>query len=212
MKIEGLGSAGIDKAINAKQNVTDIAFEDMLKKAYTDGDKEQLKEVCKEFEGIMLNMMFKQMKKTVPEGGLFEKNIAREIFEEMLDEELMSDATQRGIGVAEVLYKQLSLNLDNMYEISNRDKLHSDKLQSEGDSVIKEDEYKTDIKDVSSSVDSLNDIDALMDKNNANIKQRTAINAYNMDNADSAINTYNLDNVSKTIDDNMNNANKAIDE
>ena len=35
MKIEGLGSAGIDKAINAKQNVTDIAFEDMLK-AYTD--------------------------------------------------------------------------------------------------------------------------------------------------------------------------------
>ena len=152
------------------------------------------------------------MKKTVPEGGLFEKNIAREIFEEMLDEELMSDATQRGIGVAEVLYKQLSLNLDNMYEISNRDKLHSDKLQSEGDSVIKEDEYKTDIKDVSSSVDSLNDIDALMDKNNANIKQRTAINAYNMDNADSAINTYNMDNVSKTIDDNMNNANKAIDE
>lgn len=73
MKIEGLGSAGIDKAINAKQNVTDIAFEDMLKKAYTDGDKEQLKEVCKEFEGIMLNMMFKQMKKTVPEGGLLRK-------------------------------------------------------------------------------------------------------------------------------------------
>jgi hypothetical protein len=33
-----------------------------------------------------------------------------------------------------------------------------------------------------------------------------------MDNADSAINTYNMDNVSKTIDDNMNNANKAIDE
>ena len=53
MKIEGLGTANIEKAINAKRNSADQAFEDVLQKAYTDGDKEQLKEVCKEFEGII---------------------------------------------------------------------------------------------------------------------------------------------------------------
>ena len=126
MKIEGLGTANIEKAINAKRNSADQAFEDVLQKAYTDGDKEQLKEVCKEFEGIMLNMMFKQMKKTVPESGLIEKSYAREIFEEMLDEELMDNTTQRGIGVADILYKQLSLNLDNMYKISDEGKVDSE--------------------------------------------------------------------------------------
>ncbi len=148
MKIEGLGTTNIDNAINAKQISTDTAFEDMLKKAYTEGDKEQLKEVCKEFEGIMLNMMYKQMKKTVPKSDLFEQNAGREIFEEMLDEELMDDATQRGVGVAEVLYKQLSLNLDNMYEISDEDNLHSQ------DATIN-DEYKANSKDMTNSTEHL---------------------------------------------------------
>ena len=88
------------------------------------------------------------MKKTVPKSDLFEQNAGREIFEEMLDEELMDDATQRGVGVAEVLYKQLSLNLDNMYEISDEDNLHSQ------DATIN-DEYKANSKDMTNSTEHL---------------------------------------------------------
>ena len=93
-------------------------------------------------------MMYKQMKKTVPKSDLFEQSAGREIFEEMLDEELMDDATQRGVGVAEVLYKQLSLNLDNMYEISDEDNLHSQ------DATIN-DEYKANSKDMTNSTERL---------------------------------------------------------
>ena len=63
--------------------------------------------------------MYKQMRKTVPEGGLFEKSPAREIFEDMLDEEIINNAKERGIGIADILYRQLSINLDNIYTVRN---------------------------------------------------------------------------------------------
>ena len=119
MKIDGIGSADISASINRKQIQEDQGFADVLKKAYSSGDKEKLKQVCREFEGIMLQMMCKQMKKTVPESELLPASSGREIFQEMLDEELINNATQRGIGLSDVLYRQLSMNMDKTYLVNN---------------------------------------------------------------------------------------------
>jgi len=119
MKIEGINSIDITNSMDRKKVGEDQAFEDVLRKAYSEGDKEKLKAACKEFEGLLMQMMYKQMRKTVPESSLFEKSPAREIFEDMLDEEIINNAKDRGIGIADILYKQLSMNLDNIYTIKN---------------------------------------------------------------------------------------------
>lgn len=119
MKIDGIGSANITQSMNQKQIQEDHAFEDVLKKAYSSGDKEKLKEVCKEFEGFLLQMMYKQMKRTVPESELLPASSGREIFQDMLDEELIDNATQRGIGLSDVLYKQLSRNIDKTFLVND---------------------------------------------------------------------------------------------
>lgn len=80
----------------------------------TPEDPEKLMEVCREFESLFLDMMLKQMRKTVPDGGLVEKSFAREMYESMQDEEIAKDmAKGGGIGLAQELYNQLSRTTRN---------------------------------------------------------------------------------------------------
>ena len=52
-------------------------------------------------------MMFKEMKKTIPDSGLIEKSTGRKIFEDMHIEELSKEiANEDGFGIAEMLYQQ----------------------------------------------------------------------------------------------------------
>lgn len=71
-------------------------------------DDEALKQACKDFESIFLSIMFKEMKKTIPENGLIEKSTGTEIFEEMHIEELSKEVanTDEGLGIADMLYEQ----------------------------------------------------------------------------------------------------------
>ena len=50
MKIDGIGSVDITAGIERKQVTEEQKFEQYLRKAYSDGDKQQLKNACKEFE------------------------------------------------------------------------------------------------------------------------------------------------------------------
>lgn len=71
-------------------------------------DKE-LKEACKGFETMFLQMMYRQMRKTVPESPLFGKSNAMNIFEDMRDTELMKGVAEGGgLGLADLIYKQLA--------------------------------------------------------------------------------------------------------
>lgn len=119
MKIDGFGPMEIQNSLAQKQISEDQSFEDMLKKAYSSGDKEKLKSVCKEFESLFMQMMYKQMKRTVPESELLPASSGREIFEEMLDEELIANAAERGIGLSDVLYRQLSMNMDKTFLVND---------------------------------------------------------------------------------------------
>lgn len=77
-------------------------------------DLESLRESSREFETIFVMEMFKAMRKAVPEGGLFEKSMATDMFTEMLDMETAKEATKgQGLGLAEAMYKQMASMIEN---------------------------------------------------------------------------------------------------
>ena len=116
--IRGVNQANTAAEFNArKSKAADSSFEKHLEKAYGEKDEQQLKKVCKEFESIMLNMMYKQMRASVPKTDLLPSDMGRDVFESMLDEKLTEEASKgNGIGLADVLFKQLSKQTKNQYK------------------------------------------------------------------------------------------------
>lgn len=121
MEINGLSNNLQMDSINATKNkVSDENFEKRLKKVLDSEDEKELKEVCNEFEGVFLNMLYKQMKASIPESDFEPDSIGKNIFESMLDEKLMERASQtKGIGFSDMLYKHLSQKLKSVYKISD---------------------------------------------------------------------------------------------
>ncbi|OPX43802.1 peptidoglycan hydrolase FlgJ [Ruminiclostridium hungatei] len=124
-----MGIGGID--VNAKSLVDSAqvnrtgakadSFEKRLKEAAQKGDDAQLKQVCKEFEGIFLNMMYKQMKATVPKSDYLQSDYGTEMYDTMMDETLVEVMSQKGIGLGDYMYKQLArqyLKTDSSEEAS----------------------------------------------------------------------------------------------
>jgi peptidoglycan hydrolase FlgJ len=69
---------------------------------------EELRQYTREFEAIYINEMFRAMRRTIPDGGLIEKNMSTEIYEEAIDLELARSASSgRGIGLGEAMFEQL---------------------------------------------------------------------------------------------------------
>lgn len=73
-----------------------------------DGDFDKLKEACQEFESYFLSEMIKNMRKTVPDGGLIKKSNGEKIYQEMLDSEYASNISkEKGVGLSELMFRQL---------------------------------------------------------------------------------------------------------
>jgi len=88
-----------------------------LQSAYSEKDEAKLKEACQGFESLFLNMMLKEMRKTVPESETG-SSYAMGVFQEMLDEEITETASKgKGIGIADAMYNQLSAKLKNTYKV-----------------------------------------------------------------------------------------------
>ncbi len=105
MEIGKMNNYLINNAMNAKDSVTSQKRLENLKVAK---DDERLMETCRDFESIFVNMMLRQMKNTLPEGGLIEKSQATEIFEDMHMEELSKEMSKgEGMGIAKMMYEQL---------------------------------------------------------------------------------------------------------
>lgn len=98
-----------DSANRAMTQAADSSFEEKLKAAMEKNDQKELKNACKQFEGIMLDIMFKSMKATINKSDLIEQDPGTEMFQGMLDEKMMEQASQIStFGLADVMYKQLS--------------------------------------------------------------------------------------------------------
>ncbi|MDK2799744.1 MAG: peptidoglycan hydrolase FlgJ [Clostridiales bacterium] len=130
MKIEG--TSAFSPKINPKEyqvnKIDEIDFKNALQKAYDQKDEEKLREACRDFEKVFLTMMYKQMKATVSKSELIPESFAQETFESMLDEEFASKASEgQGIGLGDMLYRQLSNDLKNIYTpLSSNTKLYID--------------------------------------------------------------------------------------
>lgn len=105
--------ADLFKMSNQKNKINkDNQLKEKLNKAYENKDNTKLKEVCKEFEQYFMKEMLKSMKKTLTGNELIPKNKGEEIFSDMLDDEYSKKAANSGgIGLAKMLYEQLSKNI-----------------------------------------------------------------------------------------------------
>lgn len=72
-------------------------------------DLESLRKSCREFETILLTEMYKAMRKAVPDGGLFEKSMASDMYQEMFDAEIAKEtASGPGVGIGDAMYRQMA--------------------------------------------------------------------------------------------------------
>ncbi|MCZ6554280.1 MAG: rod-binding protein [SAR324 cluster bacterium] len=71
-------------------------------------EAERLKAAIQDFESLLIEQMLKQMRNSIPDGGLFSVNRGREIFNEMLDGEYARLMSSRGgFGLAEFMLSRM---------------------------------------------------------------------------------------------------------
>lgn len=71
-------------------------------------ESKRLREACEGFEAMFLDIMFKEMRNTVPENTLFGESQGEKIWHSMLDTELMQNvAKSGGVGIADMMYDNL---------------------------------------------------------------------------------------------------------
>jgi flagellar protein FlgJ len=78
-----------------------------LKMASKENSPETIKEVAKQFEAVFMNMMLKSMREATPQENPFDNEQSR-TFTSMLDQQLSSNLAAKGLGLADILAKQLS--------------------------------------------------------------------------------------------------------
>lgn len=127
-------SSVIKNASSAAAQSAGDDFAKRLEAAARNSDDRELKKACQEFEALMLDMVYKQMKATIIKSELIKEELGREIFQSMLDEKLVEQASKTGsLGLADSLYKQLSRQYGRMTSIIDGD-------TRKGETPVEEDE------------------------------------------------------------------------
>jgi peptidoglycan hydrolase FlgJ len=126
--LNGIISSNIENAAgklntDISNNINTASFETQLKSAIENGDEKKLKQTCQDFESIFLGMMYKEMRATVPKSDLIPDNSGTELYQGMLDDQLVQDASKvtsnQRLGLADILYKQLSQQLKSANKPNN---------------------------------------------------------------------------------------------
>ena len=79
-----------------------------LQRSARDNSPEAVKAVAAQFEALFLNMMLKSMREASGgEGGIFDNEQSR-LYTSMLDQQMSQSMASRGVGLADVLVRQLS--------------------------------------------------------------------------------------------------------
>ncbi|MBR1552680.1 MAG: rod-binding protein [Schwartzia sp.] len=73
-----------------------------------EAESKKLREACEGFEAMFLDIMFKEMRNTVPENTLFGESQGEKVWHSMLDTELMQNVAKAGgVGIANMMYDNL---------------------------------------------------------------------------------------------------------
>lgn len=100
--------------VNEPNSLSGLAIDtkgvDSLRRSARDNSPEALKEASKQFEALFLNMMMKSMRQAAPQDGFMDNEQTR-MYTTMLDQQLTQNMAKRGIGLADMLVKQLSTTM-----------------------------------------------------------------------------------------------------
>lgn len=112
MDIGNLNSAYAD-IYSAKQNQTASKLENQLSGNYANKTDDELMDACKEFEAYFLEMMFKEMMKTVPRsdsGSSYGASVL-DYYQDAFIQEISKQSTEdSSLGLAQTLYEQMKRN------------------------------------------------------------------------------------------------------
>lgn len=95
--------------ISSKLALDTQSLEQLRTQAKNSPDK-ALKAAAQQFESVFLNMMLKSMREATPQDGMFDSEQTR-MFTGMLDQQLAQSMSSRGVGLADIMVKQLSRNM-----------------------------------------------------------------------------------------------------
>ena len=85
----------------------DVQGVNQLKLEAKQSSPEALKAAAQQFEAVFMNMLMKSMREATPQDGMFDSEQTR-MYTSMLDQQLTQKLASRGIGLAEVMVRQLS--------------------------------------------------------------------------------------------------------
>ncbi|HEY9097248.1 MAG TPA: flagellar assembly peptidoglycan hydrolase FlgJ [Thiobacillus sp.] len=86
----------------------DVQSVNQLRLEAKQSSPEALKQAAQQFEAVFMNMLMKSMREATPQDGMFESEQTR-MYTSMLDQQLTQRMASRGIGLADVMVRQLSV-------------------------------------------------------------------------------------------------------
>ena len=105
--IQSLGRGGAIGP-DAARLMAGVSVPDQLRSADLPQD-EKLRIAAQQFESFLIQTLIRQMRDTVPEGGLLPKSSGEKMFREIMDDQLAEDLSGRmGLGLTEAIVRQLS--------------------------------------------------------------------------------------------------------
>ncbi|MHB1186622.1 flagellar assembly peptidoglycan hydrolase FlgJ [Thiobacillus sp.] len=100
--MNGMGGADLTSRF-----ALDVQGVNQLKLDAKQSSPEALKQAAQQFEAVFMNMLMKSMREATPQDGMFDSEQTR-MYTSMLDQQLTQRMASRGIGLAEVMVRQLS--------------------------------------------------------------------------------------------------------
>jgi flagellar protein FlgJ len=88
----------------------DVQGVNQLKLDARQSSPEALKAAAQQFEAVFMNMLMKSMREATPQDGMFDSEQTR-MYTSMLDQQMTQRMASRGIGLADVMVRQLSRTL-----------------------------------------------------------------------------------------------------
>jgi flagellar protein FlgJ len=89
----------------------DVQGVNQLKLDARQSSPEALKAAAQQFEAVFMNMLMKSMREASPQDGMFDSEQTR-MYTSMLDQQLTQRMASRGVGLADVMVRQLSVALN----------------------------------------------------------------------------------------------------
>jgi flagellar protein FlgJ len=102
---------GIGGADLSSKFALDVQGVNQLKLDARQSSPEALRQAAQQFEAVFMNMLMKSMREATPQDGMFDSEQTR-MYTSMLDQQLTQRMASRGIGLAEVMVRQLSSALE----------------------------------------------------------------------------------------------------